>query len=888
MTDHRHSRSRPRSRHIAPLLEDLVLGNASMGEWSSADLDRMARHLAGCGDCRATLAVLEEMLEHPAFVALRAHSADPATIPDEATLADYALVSVTGGEAAARERFPQWVAHIDACPQCQEEIVFAAEAIREEMAIQAKVVPVPASTVPSAPSPWHRLADGAQRLIAGFAIGVRQLAVDIINAPDHAALAATNAAMLGLLDSAASAQIPLSQVFTLDLRDNSRPDSPWIQVEILLRALPSKRLSFRLRARAFTSAADTSGETAEGVAWSLVRADAPGEGTVKHGLTNDAGQDETFLDPSQFGDYLLVFDIAGQRWEVPLLIADEVQVAYDHAMALLAASRAAEALEALHAALAIDHTFAPIHVGLGRTLMALGRPEEARAALKRAVNMRPDDAESWIWLGYALADLQRLQEAKIAFERAAALEPNNVEAWQGLGDTLFAQRRLAEAQAAYHRAIALDPQENRAWSRMGTLPTSRRRSAPRIFISHAHDDSAFVRLLANTLRSQGKDVWYDEGGYLGGDSWLHRVQQVLEQAQVFLLVLSPRATRSPWVQMETNAFLTLRARDPGRLLLPIRLGDTKIPPYLQSFQWIDAVARDIEGTAEAIVHAIKGIAVAVPAAAQPMTTPDPAILPPRMAALGFELYTFQGIEAIVPPLVTVPPGSFLMGSDEIEEPGSVVYDPPQRQVTLPAYQIGMYPVTVAEYACAVRVRAVPPPSALPGKPTERVLTWEDQLRHLDHPVIAVSWFDAQRYTQWLMQATGQPYRLPTEAEWEKAARGTDGRRYPWGDQKNQQRTLHNEGEHHAISPIGLHSENQSPFGCQHMAGVVWQWTSDQTTSQTTVRFGGDPNELDAYRVARGGTFAGRVVPVVRRNIAPPLTRLPDLGFRLASDIPGGG
>lgn len=121
-----------------------------------------------------------------------------------------------------------------------------------------------------------------------------------------------------------------------------------------------------------------------------------------------------------------------------------------------------------------------------------------------------------------------------------------------------------------------------------------------------------------------------------------------------------------------------------------------------------------------------------------------------------------------------------MGSDKRHDNQAYGSELPQHQVSLSAYQIARFPVTVAEYACAVRAKAVrEPPKGYLGT------DWQTQLQRLDHPVVCISWQDALVYTRWLAKMTGQPWRLPTEAEWEKAARWDAERQiscvYPWGD-----------------------------------------------------------------------------------------------------------
>ena len=127
---------------------------------------------------------------------------------------------------------------------------------------------------------------------------------------------------------------------------------------------------------------------------------------------------------------------------------------------------------------------------------------------------------------------------------------------------------------------------------------------------------------------------------------------------------------------------------------------------------------------------------------------------------------------------------------------------PQYPVEVGGFAIGQHPVTVAEYACAVRAKAV-------GEPQKGYLgtDWATQQTHPDHPVTCVSWNDVVAYCAWLAQVTGQPWRLPSEAEWEKAARGTDGRIYPWGDTFDKAR-CNTDAERHQND----HTRRQLPHG----------------------------------------------------------------------------
>lgn len=183
-----------------------------------------------------------------------------------------------------------------------------------------------------------------------------------------------------------------------------------------------------------------------------------------------------------------------------------------------------------------------------------------------------------------------------------------------------------------------------------------------------------------------------------------------------------------------------------------------------------------------------------------------------------------------PKTVLISAGPFLMGSSEAEAqrileiagPGRQEYlswQMPQHRVWLSAYYIGKYPVTNAEYAVFIRETDAPAPRCWsdPAPPTGEE----------DHPVGAIRWQDACDYCAWLAAASGKPYRLPTEAEWEKAARGTDGRFYPWGDDWDPQRLNSREAGPGKLMAVGSYSpQGDSPYGVAEMAGGLWEWVSD--------------------------------------------------------------
>lgn len=164
-----------------------------------------------------------------------------------------------------------------------------------------------------------------------------------------------------------------------------------------------------------------------------------------------------------------------------------------------------------------------------------------------------------------------------------------------------------------------------------------------------------------------------------------------------------------------------------------------------------------------------------------------------------------------PETVLIPAGPFLMGSDQGE-----VVEAPQHSIYLPDYNIGKYPVTNAQYEEFVKYTKHPAPQK--GGWFGKVPPKDK----LDHPVVGVSWYDALAYCQWLSQQSNHLYRLPTEAEWEKAARGTDGQLYPWGNEWDADRCNCAATQ---TAPVTAYLAGQSPYTCCDMIGNVWEWTS---------------------------------------------------------------
>jgi formylglycine-generating enzyme required for sulfatase activity len=222
--------------------------------------------------------------------------------------------------------------------------------------------------------------------------------------------------------------------------------------------------------------------------------------------------------------------------------------------------------------------------------------------------------------------------------------------------------------------------------------------------------------------------------------------------------------------------------------------------------------------------------------------------------------------------VEVPEGLFVMGSDKKKDTMAYEDEQPLREVMLPAYFVARYPVTHAQYLAFVESTGHSPPIA--EVDSERPYEWRDgrpPSHLLNHPVVLVTWYDAEGYCRWLteqlrdweqtpaplarlLREEGWQVALPTEAQWEKAARGTDGRIYPWGDEPHSIRANYDDAEVGRTSAVGCFPSGASPYGAEDMSGNVDEWCATKwQESYQDYRDDNDPAG-DDLRVLRGGAF----------------------------------
>ena len=231
-------------------------------------------------------------------------------------------------------------------------------------------------------------------------------------------------------------------------------------------------------------------------------------------------------------------------------------------------------------------------------------------------------------------------------------------------------------------------------------------------------------------------------------------------------------------------------------------------------------------------------------------------------------------------LVRIPVGRFLMGSDRRKDKLAEEAEEPQHAVLLEEYYIGKYPVTNQHYLAFVLATGHRPPVRWKGG---RFLEGEAQC-----PVSHVAWDDALAFCQWASAAAGQGVRLPTEAEWEKAARGPKGRRWPWGNRPPSDKYCQwGDGATFGYGPVGQYSpRGDSPYGCADMARNVCEWTSSLLRNYPYDPDDGreDPKS-HARRVVRGGggrfTASGANTRAAYRRAEASHERNWFVGFRVA-------
>ena len=459
-----------------------------------------------------------------------------------------------------------------------------------------------------------------------------------------------------------------------------------------------------------------------------------------------------------------------------------------------------------------------------------------------------------------------------------------------------------------------------------------------VFISYSRRDIRFVEKLAKDVEGKGYDVWFDLTDLEGGDRWAQGIQDGIKESEYFVIVVSTNSIKSEWVEKEF-----LYASNQGLKIIPILFDDCEadIPIWLLNIQYIDMrVKRYYQKNLMKIIAAFDdedpppqltkeskvdmasllkkpatlwaggGVILAlglliifslkpntltpeptkeasatatatevIPTAtetqkplpteteppAQPTFTPEPNITPTATPLLP-EITDKSGAEMVLIPAADF----FWMGSDNAEADAR-----PAHPMKADNFYIDKFEITNAQYLACVNTAAC-------VKPQKTTYFFDAQKRYADHPVVYIRWQDAFDFCEW------RGARLPTEAEWEKAARGTDQRIYPWGSRWNSKyaNATGAGDEYLGTAPVTAFDDRLSPYGLYNMAGNVWEWVD----GWYDVYPGGDAKASSYFgelrRVARGGSWTDSKNNLLtyKRYDLNPNTNNGQIGFRCAADV----
>ncbi|WP_095042460.1 SUMF1/EgtB/PvdO family nonheme iron enzyme [Candidatus Promineifilum breve] len=371
------------------------------------------------------------------------------------------------------------------------------------------------------------------------------------------------------------------------------------------------------------------------------------------------------------------------------------------------------------------------------------------------------------------------------------------------------------------------------------------RDPRRVFISHAHQDSATAHQLAADLIAAGRPVWIAPESVLPGEQWVEAIGRGLEMSGVFLLLLSPEAVASNWVRYETSLAIVLEKR--GRMnLIPLDWQPCEPPLTWQGYHYLPF--RNFGDGLTALLASLDGRALPVtpPRPRVEIVTPAPPLPSPPAPLPNRRIHAKTGIE-----LIRIPAGPFIYGEGK-----------EQKTIDLPEYWIGRAPVTNAEFTRFIQATGHKTTAEIEGIGygwTGSKWEWikdadwrhprgpESSIQGKDeHPVVQVSWDDAKAFCDWAGLI------LPIEEQWEKAARGNDGHIWPWGNEPPTAEQCNFNMNVKDTTPVGRYSpRGDSPYACVDTAGNVWEWTESwyKGRSKRALRGGSWYNNAQLSRVA---------------------------------------
>jgi formylglycine-generating enzyme required for sulfatase activity len=394
-------------------------------------------------------------------------------------------------------------------------------------------------------------------------------------------------------------------------------------------------------------------------------------------------------------------------------------------------------------------------------------------------------------------------------------------------------------------------------------------SSMKIFLSYASQDREQAKSIYLALRDQGHNVFFDRADLPAGEEYHNRIRGAIQKSHLFVFLLSPNAVDSNSYTLEELSI----AEKAGAKLLPVVLRDAamdQIPAALKAVTFHQP-AGNLAASVAAEVHRI---AVNLRWIRVKRFMVVSAIVVVVCAGVFYTIDRRDKRELISKdgaPAVLISAGSFVMGDNE---------NSPRREIYLDAFYLDKYEITVSRYAKFLKE------TGNVGAPEE----WDsvDLRNGAELPVVGVDWHDADSYCRWAGK------RLPTESEWEKAARSSDERKYPWGNAvptpeharfgKPYQNLVYKNG----VAAVGKHSKGASPFGIHDLSGNVSEWVADwyaESFSRADIRNPKGPDKGTVKSIRGGGWYdlPERLI-IAKRWYANPDQRSDDLGFRCATDL----
>jgi formylglycine-generating enzyme required for sulfatase activity len=379
----------------------------------------------------------------------------------------------------------------------------------------------------------------------------------------------------------------------------------------------------------------------------------------------------------------------------------------------------------------------------------------------------------------------------------------------------------------------------------------------RAFIGYSLEDGYFARKLYDYLESLGAEPWLDEKRILPGANRIQKINQAINNSDVVLVCLSSRSFNAEGqLKYEIQQVLdTADAQPLGSILvIPLRLDHCTVPDWLVRYRQPVDFSDEFDGSGldklrlalhEYALRSGKTLSADntkrdTTSSDTPQATSDTsgcALVVAVVVLVAFAVFLLSSLRGtrersdattlvsnykprlsfelapnVQMDFVLIPAETFIMGSNSSLDGDARHDEQPQHRVYLSDYYIGIYEVTNRQYAVFAK---------------ETGLNFALMAGREDHPVTNISWNDANTFSAWLSRKIGRIVSLPTEAQWEKACRGTDGRIYPWGNEFDIQKLNSAENGVKDTTRVSSYSpRGDSPYGISDMSGNVWEWTQD--------------------------------------------------------------